>query len=398
MHKCRMICRKQTWRFTVFIVGSSLCLAVGCGGTDQRVESSAQPDDTKGAAETVQQIDPPAVVAGAGLVSAAPATVPTSGTGERGGTEQSKRLLFVDLAAGSSIRLEVETAARYITPVAGAVDRDRIGVLLRTCSDGVYSSFVQCGDETFGVMIGDRVADGGAAVLPLPVETSTDTFRGLAMSDNRLTTLRVSTAKGMGDGTFDPTRPATARIDVLVSSDGGPFRSVASQEANGLEPCVTADGAAWNIDAGTGTVSRFDPAQEVWAPVPGLTAKPLSTLSCGSDKVALVDSQARSVLVLGTASPNTAVPLTAPDTFWGAGAFADATRSVRFDPVTSRPYATVPIDATAETQLVDWNADGSVRATRVLPPGFQSWLPLADGEFWRTTCDREAEVVKVEAK
>lgn len=377
-----------------------VCLlgGAGCTTADQQVESSALPDQATSSIGSIVQIDPPAVVSGAGLVATAPATVPKAAEGVRGGTEQSRRLLFEDIEAGASVHVDIDTQARYMTPVAGAVDGDRLAVLLRTCSDGVASSFVQCADEAFGVVVSDRRSDGRTGVLSLPAETATDTFRGLAVAGDRLTTVRVSTQKSMADGSFDASKPPMAKLDVLVSSGGEAFRPVASVESNGIEPCVTSDGAVWNIDTASGVVSRFDPGSSAWAVVPALVAKPLSSLACGGKRVALLDSQAHTLSLIDAASISKAVPLQVPDSVWGTGAFAGPPASVRFDAVTSSPFVAVPAGATPGIQLVQWDADGNARDTRSLPPGFESWLPLANGKFWRTAGDREAEIVEVDPR
>jgi hypothetical protein len=377
----------------VFLLGG-----VGCATTDQQVKSSELPNQTTAPIGSIVQIDPPAVVNGAGLVAAAPATVPKTAEGVRGGTKQSRRLLFKDLEAGSSVHIDVDTQARYITPVAGAADRDRLAVLIRTCSDAVdLGEIVDCGNEAFGVVLSDRRSDSKASVLPLPAGAPSDTFRGLAVDGDRFTTVRISLAEAMGDGSFDPSNIPAAKIDVLVSSGGEPFRPVASIASTGIEPCVTSDGAVWNIDLRSGAVSRFDPASSAWAVVPALAAKPLSTLACGVDHVALLDSQAHTLSLIDTASISTVVPLQVPDSVWGTGTFAVPTTSVRFDAVTSTPFVAVPASATPGVQLVQWDADGTPRGTRSMP-GFESWLPFANDKFWRTAGDQEAQIVEVEEK
>lgn len=376
-------------------------LLAGCTSAAERVDTGSEPASSEKSSRSeadepdgdgLATAEVPVAVMGVGLATVAPARSVDSK-----GIVQRKQLLISDLDRSSEVRVDVETINNYVQPLAGDGDADSIALLVQTCNAGVFIDRIECPGPAFGVVVAKRSSDSSAEPRELPLGVPTDVYRSVSVASGNVTSLRVSTADALGDGSFPSGTPIPkVRVDVVRSVDGKEFEVVSSRSTNNLEPCLTSDGAAWDVDADGGAIVRLDPASVEWAPVDGISAGPLTSISCGAASVAVLDPASRTVSVVPAREPDRGVKLSTPGSFWPSEqtAIPDVARRVGIDPVTDRPFSVVPV-ANGETELLVWDADGAPSSSARLAPGVESWLPVAGGAFWRSGSSSTASIERV---
>ncbi len=379
------------------VVGS--LLMGGCTAGDEAV-NTGQSATTEGSnsaetvpwAEGLRTKEGPISILGAGVATLAPARSTSSEI------VQSKNLLVRDLDRSSDSRITIESKATYIQALAGDSDDDSIAVLVSSCNASTFIDDIVCGRISYGVLVAERNKEISVAPRLLPVNDG-QRYRDVAIHSGAITSIRIFMAEAMGDGSFsnrDPIPKIT--IEVVRSWSGKDFDVVSTRQTSNLEPCLTSDGTAWDLDADSGAVMQLAPDAADWKAVDGLVVKPLSSISCGTDRVAVLDPLARQAHLVS--AMGVVHPLATPDWFWPSAqdAIPNVLQRIIIDPVTGRATSLIPDSATGGSEILVWDEDRTNYSLTYLPQTVSATRTIADGALWNSGDGPEPSITRVQGR